>query len=127
MQDTMLAHSHPAAAPRSGSYSSALAFAGFLIVSGQGPFDATGNVVQGSIEEETGRTLENVRLHLQAAGARLDQVVRCGCFLADMRDFAAFDRVYRTFFREPFPCRTTVQAGLDGIKVEIDALAYTGS
>ena len=127
MQDAIRAHSHPPAAPRGGSYSSALAFAGFIMVSGQGPFDATGNVVHGSIEEETGRTLKNIRLHLQAAGARLDQVVRCGCFLADMRDYAAFDRVYRTFFREPFPCRTTVQAGLDNIEVEIDALAYTAS
>ena len=123
----MRAHSHPAAAPRSGSYSSALAFAGFVMVSGQGPFDATGNVVKGSIEAETRRALENIRLHLEAAGARLDQVVRCGCFLADLSDFAAFDRVYRTFFHEPLPCRTTVQAGLDGIRVEIDALAYTGS
>lgn len=48
-------------------------------------------------------------------------MVRCGCFLSDMGDFAAFDRVYRTFFREPLPCRATVQAGLDGIKVESDA------
>ena len=123
----MRAHSHPAAAPRSGSYSSALAFAGFVMVSGQGPFDGTGNVVKGSIEAETRRALENIRLHLEAAGARLDQVVRCGCFLADLSDFAAFDQVYRTFFHEPLPCRTTVQAGLDGIRVEIDALAYTGS
>jgi 2-iminobutanoate/2-iminopropanoate deaminase len=73
------------------------------------------------------RTLENLRLHLDAAGARLDQVVRRRCLLADMSDFAAFNRVYRSFLREPLPCRTTVQAELDGIKVEIDALAYTGS
>jgi 2-iminobutanoate/2-iminopropanoate deaminase len=96
-------------------------------VSSQGPFYAAGNVVKGSIEVETRRTLENIRLHLEAAGVRLDEVVRCGCFLADLSDFAAFDRVYRTFFREPLPCRTTVQDGLDGIKVEIEALAYTGS
>jgi 2-iminobutanoate/2-iminopropanoate deaminase len=117
-------HAHPAAAPSTGAYSHALAFGDFVMVSGQGPLDANGLFVAGTIEEQTTRALENVRLHLEHAGARLDQVVKCGCFLADIGDFDGFDWTYRRFFG--LPCRTTVQAGLGGIKVEIDAIAYLG-
>ncbi len=120
------AHAHPAAAPSAGTDSQALAFGDFVMVSGQGPLDAHGLVVAGTIEEQTTRALENVRLHLDHAGARLDQVVKCGCFLADIGDFDGFDRAYRRFFGVDLPSRTTVQAGLGGIKVEIDAIAYLG-
>ena len=69
---------------------------------------------------------KTVRQLLEAAGARMDQVVRCTCYLADIGDFAAFDAVYREAFGTALPARTTVQAGLMGIKIEIDAMAYTG-
>jgi 2-iminobutanoate/2-iminopropanoate deaminase len=96
------------------------------MISGQGPLDSNDVVVAGTIEEETTRALENIRLHLEYAGAPLDQIVKCGCFLADISGFDGFDRAYGRFFGDHFPCRTTVQAGLVGIKVEIDAIAYLG-
>jgi hypothetical protein len=70
--------------------------------------------------------MENVRRLLEAAGARMDQVVKCTCYLADIADFQAFDAVYREAFGGLLPARTTVQAGLMGIKIEIDAMAYIG-
>jgi len=90
------------------------------------PIDPQGNIVAGSIESEVALTLDNVKALLAAAGARMDQVVKCTCYLADIADFDAFDRVYRTYFGEVKPTRTTVAAGLSGIKIEIDAMAYVG-
>ena len=117
----------PFAAPNTGAYSPALRFGPWVMVSGQGPIDAHGAIVAGDIGAQTALALENVRRLVQAAGGTLDDVVKCTCFLSDIADFEAFDAVYRTFFRDPLPCRTTVEAGLSGIRVEIDAVAYLGA
>ena len=117
---------NPSAAPNTGSYTPAIKAGDWVIVSGQGPIDRHGRIVSGSMESEVRLTLENIRQLLETAGARMDQVVKCTCYLADINDFAAFDAVYREAFGEAFPARTTVQAGLMGIKVEIDAMAYVG-
>lgn len=116
----------PQAAPNTGSYSPALRAGPWVIVSGQGPLDPEGRIVPGDIASETALTLENVRRLVEAAGATMDDVVKCTCYLADIADFDAFDAVYRGFFRDPLPCRTTVAAGLGGIRVEIDAMAWVG-
>lgn len=116
----------PGAAKPAGAYSPALKFGNFVMVSGQGPLSVDGKVQSGTIEEETQKTLENVKTLLEAAGARLDQVVKCTCYLNDINDFAAFNGVYGAFFPDPKPCRTTVGASLPVIKVEIDAMAYIG-
>ncbi|HQZ12425.1 MAG TPA: RidA family protein [Devosia sp.] len=117
----------PLAAPNTGSYSPAIRAGDWVIVSGQGPIDTQGRIVPGSIESEVRLTLENVRRLLEAAGARMDQVVKCTCYLADIADFPAFDAAYRAAFGTTLPARTTVEAGLAGIKVEIDAMAHVGS
>ena len=96
------------------------------MLSGQVPMGPHGSLVSGTIEEETRQTLDNMKNLLQAAGARLDQVVKCTCYLADIKDFDGFNKVYREFFGEHLPARTTLQAGLKGFKVEVDAMAYIG-
>jgi 2-iminobutanoate/2-iminopropanoate deaminase len=112
------------AAPEpAGHYQQGLVAGDFVFVSGQGPKDpATGRIPE-SIEDQVRQTLLNVEAILSAAGARRDDVVRCGVFLTDLDDFAAMNRVYESFFGKHKPTRTTVQAGLRGIKVEIDAIA----
>jgi len=77
----------------------------------------------GDIQSETRRTLQNIRAILDAAGSSLKDVVRVGVFLADMNDFAAMNEVYKEFFPENPPARTTVGAQLPKIKVEIDCIA----
>jgi 2-iminobutanoate/2-iminopropanoate deaminase len=93
-----------------------------VFVSGQGPV-RDGETVHSTIEEETRIVLENVRTVLEAAGARIEDAVRCGVFLADLADFEAMNAVYAEFFGDPPPARTTVGALLPGIKVEIDCIA----
>src|SRR6478752_1449204 len=107
-----------------GAYSPGIIAEGrFLYVSGQGPL-IDGKYDPASAEEETRLTLENIGRILASAGAGFDDVVRCGCFLADINDFNAMNGVYATYFSEPRPARTTVQVAAlpGGIKVEIDCV-----
>ena len=109
-----------------GPYSSAVRSGNLLFVSGQIPFDpATGAMVAGDIETQTRRVLENVGALLQAASLDFSHIVRTTVFLADMNDFAAMNGVYQTYFSEPYPARSTVQAARlpRDARVEIDAIA----
>ncbi len=116
---------HPDRAASTGAYTDGVLLEDWLYISGQGPLDLkTGTVVSGSIEEETRLTMSHIGKILEAAGCTFDDVVKCTCHLADIRDFDAFNRVYAGFFKGVRPARTTVQSVLgDGIKVEIDAVA----
>lgn len=108
----------------SGSYSPGILAEGrYLFVSGQGPL--RGEVVVGEdIETQTRVTLENVKAVVESAGLSMANVVRCGVFLTDLeKDFERMDQVYREYFPEPLPARTTVGATLLGIRVEIDCIA----
>jgi len=118
---------HPAGAAKPiGPYSPAVAIEGLLFCSGQGPLDpATGQPVGGDIGPQTERTLRNLGALLEAAGLDFGDVVKTTCYLRDMDDFKAFNEVYATFFPEPYPARTTIQAArlpLD-ISVEVEAIA----
>jgi 2-iminobutanoate/2-iminopropanoate deaminase len=115
------------AAKPMGPYSQAVRAGGFIYVSGQGPVDPQGNIIEGDIREQTRLALTNIRNILEAAGAKLEDVVRCGVFLADIKDFAAMNEVYTEFFPQNHPARTTVSAVLPGGRVEIDALAHVGN
>jgi 2-iminobutanoate/2-iminopropanoate deaminase len=111
-----------------GAYSSGVLANGFLFVSGQGPLDlASGEVVHGTIEEETLLTLTHVQKIVEAAGGTVDDIVKCTVHLSDIRDFDRYDAAYASFFKGVRPARTTVQSVLsDGIKIEIDAIASIG-
>lgn len=109
-----------------GPYSPALRADPFLFVSGQVPVDpATGTMVDGDIGTQTRRVLENVGALLSAAGLSFASVVRTTVFLADLNDFAAMNDVYRAFFTEPFPARSTIQAARlpRDARIEIDVIA----
>jgi 2-iminobutanoate/2-iminopropanoate deaminase len=114
-------------APRPiGPYSQAIAIDGLVFCAGQGPVDpATNQLIEGGVVEQTERTLKNLGAVLEAAGLGYEDVVKTTCYLADMDDFRAFNEVYATYFADPAPARTTIQAArlpLD-ILVEIEAIA----
>lgn len=109
-----------------GPYSAAVRTGNLLFCSGQMPIDpATGDVVVGTIADETRRTLDNLVLLLASAGVTTAEVVKTTVFLADMADFADMNAVYAEYFSEPFPARSTVAvAGIaKGARVEIEAVA----
>jgi 2-iminobutanoate/2-iminopropanoate deaminase len=109
-----------------GPYSPAIVAGDFIFVSGQGPSDpATGKMVLDSVQAETRQVLRNVQAILAAAGATLEDVVKCNVYLADRADFAAMNEAYREFFPNDPPARTTVQAHPPvEIRVEIECVAY---
>ena len=118
-------HTPDAPAPK-GPYSPAIVADGFVFVAGQASINPkTGEFEYGDIKSETRRTLENIRIILEAAGSSLKDVVRVGVFLANLEDFAAMNEVYNEFFPEDQPARTTVGVELPRIKVEIDCIAQT--
>jgi 2-iminobutanoate/2-iminopropanoate deaminase len=110
-----------------GPYSQAIVAGGFVFASGQIPLDpVSGKLVEGEIEAQTARVLDNLSRVLEAAGASLDHVVRTSVYLADLADFPRVNAVYARYFTaDPKPARTTVQvAALPlGAQVEIDAIA----
>ena len=95
-----------------------------VYTAGQVAFDEQGTLVDGGVAAQTTQVLANLASCLRAAGCGLEDVVKVNVFLLDLADFEAFNEVYRTAFDEPYPARTTVQAGLPGgIRVEIEAVA----
>ncbi len=106
-------------------YSQGILTDGFIFVSGQGPADpGTGEMKLGTIKDETRQTLENVKAILKAAGASMDDVVKVQVYLSDIGDFVAMNEVYKEYFGESLPARTTVGVSLAaGMKVEIDVIA----
>ena len=108
-----------------GPYSQAIVTEGrFVFVSGQGPTDpATGELVLSSFRAQAEQTFRNIGVLLEASGTSWEHVVRIGAFLADFSDFPVFNEVYKQFLKEPYPARTTVQAGLGQIAIEVDCIA----
>ena len=109
-----------------GPYSQAIKANGFIFASGQIPLDpGTMRIVEGGIEEQTGRVLDNLQAVLEAAGSSLDRVVKTTVYLADMGDFAAMNEIYARYFGATKPARATVQVARlpRDVKVEIDVVA----
>ncbi len=109
-----------------GPYSQAVEAGNLLFVSGQIPINPkTGEVVSGSISEQTRQVLENIKGILEDSGLSLENVVKTTIFLRNIKDFKEMNEVYKTFFKSDHPARATVQAVPPGdIAVEIDAIAY---
>jgi 2-iminobutanoate/2-iminopropanoate deaminase len=109
-----------------GPYSQAIKANGFIFASGQIPLDpATMRIVEGGIEEQTGRVLDNLKAVLEAAGSSLDRVVKTTVYLSDMNEFAAMNEIYARYFGATKPARATVQVARlpRDVKVEIDVVA----
>ena len=116
-----------AAAPKAiGPYSQAVVFNGIAYLSGQIPLDpVTNQLIDGGIELQTERVLENLKAVLEAAGASLTSVVKTTVFLKDMADFPKMNEIYSRYFVENPPARSTVQAVRlpRDVSVEIDCIA----
>ena len=116
-----------APAPLQGApYSQAIRLGDFVFVSGQLPLSAAGEVVGTTIEEQTEQVLTNIRIILEAAGSRMEKLVKTTVFLASHDDFAGMNGVYKKHVGAVPPARSTV-AVKDfprGVRLEIDAIAH---
>ncbi|MCW3010260.1 MAG: RidA family protein [Solirubrobacterales bacterium] len=108
-----------------GPYSHAVAHGGLLFCSGQVPLDpASGTLVEGTLQEQTARCLENLAVVCAAGGTSLERAVRCGIYVTDIATFKDVNEAYAAFFADAPPARTLIGvASLPlGAQVEIDAM-----
>ena len=111
-----------------GPYEQGIGVGGFLFTSGQIALDpATGNFLEGNIEDETELVIKNIEAILTAAGLTLKDVVKTTVYLKDLGHFGRVNQVYEKFFGESKPARACVQVAAlpKGAKIEIDAIAVS--
>ncbi len=96
-----------------------------VFVSGQASVDlGTGEIIAGTFADEFERSLENLKSILAAAGAGIEDIVKVGCYVRRDEDLPEFNRLYREYFSEPFPARTTITNCLPpSLLFEIDCVA----
>ena len=119
----------PSAPQPVGPYSQAIMVNGFLFVSGQGAIDPnSGQLAGADIQSQTRQTLTNVRNIVEASGLSMRDLVRVSVYLKNMKDFKGMNEVYKSFFPDAPPARTTIQAELPlpEMLIEIDAVAHRG-
>jgi 2-iminobutanoate/2-iminopropanoate deaminase len=109
-----------------GPYSQAVKAGSFVHTAGQiGLVPETGQMIEGGVEQQTEQAMKNVTAVLEAAGTKLENVIKTTIFLTDMADFAVVNRIYGGFFDDNPPARSTVQVTalpLNGL-VEIETVA----
>lgn len=108
-------------------FSPAVRAGDFVFVSGMASADEHGKLVPDTFENEARRTYQNIARILDDAGLDFSRVVQVRCYLSSKDDWDAHNRIYREFFSEPFPARTTLIGCLgDLVKYEVDLIAYAG-
>ena len=110
-----------------GPYTQAIQVGKTVYLAGQAAIDPKSNqpMVNASIEDQTRRTLDNLKAVLEADGMTMDHIVSTSVFLKDLNDFGKMNEVYATYFKDAPPARATVEAARlpRDLKVEISAIA----
>jgi len=117
------------AAKSSAPISNVIRAGNFIYTAGQIPIDLkTGFPIKGTIEEKAKRTLENLKLVLEAADAKLSDVIKTTIFVSDLDHVSIFNEIYKTYFPDQFPARSCVQISrlAYGVEFEVEAVAYMG-
>lgn len=117
--------STPNAPQPGGPYSQGIITSGKqLWIAGQVAADpATGKMVAGGITEQAEQTFKNVQAIAEASGGNLQQAIRVGVYLRSIDDWAAMNEVFKRYFSQPYPVRTTIECGLSGgYLIEVDAV-----
>ena len=105
-------------------FSPAVEAENFIFVSGQASVDKDGKIINGTFENECRRSFENVRAILLACGLSFQNVVQVRNYVGRQEDLVEFNRIYKEYFTEPYPARTTLIGCLgDILKFEVDVVA----
>jgi 2-iminobutanoate/2-iminopropanoate deaminase len=107
-----------------GPYSQAVVVGDLIFVAGQVPKDPQTGLIPESIEDQTRQVFANIAAILEAAGSNLSQVVRADVYLTSLDNFQRMNEVYKTFFSEHYPVRTTVGVELRGFDIEVTVIAH---
>ena len=123
-KEIILSKNAPAAI---GPYSPALKVGNLIFASGQVPIDPkTGKMIEGDIEAQARRTLENLKAVLKPYSIGLENLVKTTIFLKDMNNFSRVNKVYGEYFKEKFPARSCVEVSRlpKDAEIEIEAIAF---
>jgi 2-iminobutanoate/2-iminopropanoate deaminase len=105
-------------------FSPSVCFGDLIFISGQASVDATGKIIGDTFEGEFRRSIENVRKVLEAAGSDLAHVIQTRNYVRDAADVPLYNQLYREYFTEPYPTRTTITNCLpEIIRYEIEVVA----
>ena len=117
------------AAAAIGPYSQAVVSGGILYSSGQIPLTASGELVEGTIADQTHQVFSNLKAVLAEAGSSLGEVIKTTVFIKDMNDFAEMNEIYAAYFGDHKPARSTVEVARlpKDVKVEIEVIAKVNS
>ena len=118
----------PGAPPPVGPYSPGIEAGGWLFLSGQIALDGEGRVVPGGVEAEARVIFDRLGKMLAEAGYRSSDVVKLTLYLTDLSAFQTVNEACASFFREPYPARTTVGVAAlpKGVGLEVDVIAWKG-
>jgi len=108
------------APPPGGPYSQAIRSGGFVFLSGQGSYAPDGSLAEG-VEAQAEQVFKNLAAVAGAAGCDLSDAVQVRLYLTDLANFGPVNEIYKRFFPEPRPARTTVRADLPGRGVLVEA------
>lgn len=110
-----------------GPYSQGVILNGMFYSSGQIPLTPEGQMVDGSVEEQTHAVFANLKAVLEEAGSSLSQVVKATVFIQDMTDFGKINEIYASYFGDHKPARSTVEVARlpKDAKIEIEVIAVT--
>ena len=109
-------------------FSPAIRAGDYVFMSGMASADEHGRLISDTFENEARRTYENIRRVLAAAGLDFSRAVQVRAYLSHQEDWDAHNHIYREYFSEPFPARTTLIGCLgDLVKYEVDLIAYAGT
>jgi len=117
----------PGLEPGSLPFSKIVEANGFVFIAGQiGDAPGSSGPVPGGIEAETRAMLDNVGRLLRIVGLDYRDIVKCTVYIVDFDEFAAMNAIYREYFAEPLPARSTVLAPLSNpdLRIEVEAIAY---
>jgi 2-iminobutanoate/2-iminopropanoate deaminase len=105
-------------------FSPAIQSGDYVFISGQASTDSEGKIVSGTFEEECRRSFENLKAILDASGLGFKDVIQVRNYVGRQEYLAEFNTIYKEFFSEPYPARTTLIGCLgDLLKFEVDAIA----
>lgn len=106
-----------------GPYSNVVVSSDLVVLSGQVPYDVTGTLVGPGFAAQAEQVFQNIDRCLEEAGCGFRDILKITAYLADFADFDEYNAVYGRYLKPPYPARTTVEAGLYGFSIEVDAIA----
>ncbi len=104
-------------------FSPAVRYGDLLFISGQASVDGTGKIIPDTFEGEVRRSLDNLKKVIEDAGSDMAHVVQTRNYIGDPADGPVYQAIYKEYFKEPYPARTTICRCLGNLKYEVEAIA----